>query len=958
MGDNEKHTEAAIRGKRLADMGDSEIPDIVAVANQDECAVLQKELQQRGFRVVRPEVGEPPERALIREEIGGPPGRVIVVTTDLHPTQERGEWGASEPTARFSKADSQLSGQFIKGGWLPPIMPPKDTEVAGCVTSDGVSLRTLVQWAGSTDMDPFVHQEEVHVKCVTTFTNHCRQSQGNSWGYRTPIVHAALAGLDVTDAGFDEAAARALMGLETYMSVKRGDIPPGSRLAIGAMMKRRYNPMAVLLRAALMWYGLLSEHGSEMKTSRWYLTGVHNMPAKLDSVETLNGMCNEVTNAVVDIVYVRVQAAAEVFMLDVLSALISDEYPFRHRLGAAALWPAMNNPRVAYNAPYQFGRMGSHICAAHVWETMQRYCSIWDCHDLWAIALNTVQSFGMRRIDAGWLAGSHRLYSYWPTSDLQACLLGPFISGITPEGMKTVPFPPPDIRHFQYGAAVKGIMLSAAYMQVMQEMHEAHPVALATGTGIPHRLNKYLTAEGALTLAKERVGPLLKQAGWDFMDDGLASIGLGVTRDVLKAVLDVNKVPWWINVIRHLTDAGKALVMDWLTPAVPTQVPDPGEWNLYTHIGSTTEGQVAAAVMWANATVRYRVEMPNGSIRVVQAPEFKWGSFPPRMTPKFVYGRCRGDAALRFNASGLKRLKLMRKLRKSEIEVFPLHSGDQWLITGAILEDVDPSGTVDDVTLMLQMQELRDMGLLTDDDIKGHDITFDKDKAKSVWIQENAERGAILSKLERLAQLGVLDRAEHDKFAAEYDIYSPDRTSVAGLLANRLGSALDITTKFANVERGKRLEAAQVSLSIMQDLAGITGSEKYKQNNHSEAVGRLVAAIQAFKKDDALTMEELGGVPDRLARYAGETKYITKVAIRKGLERGITASEALQRMMADIPVDAAGLVDDPTIPDQTPQDFGEGTSSQGLAQETSPSAGGADVIPESMPTLGFAPPPE
>jgi len=485
MSDKQTDISISIKGKKLDDMGDSEIPDIIIADDPDHSERLEEALKARGVRVARPDPGEPPERALIKEEIGGPPGRVVVITTEPRGQRGGGMWNAAEPTARFSNSDTQLSGEYVKGGWLPPLRAPKDSEVAGCVTGSGVVLHSMIQWAGTTDMDPFVHQEEVCVKSIPTFTNHCRFSQGSSWGFRTPIVHSALAGLDVTDAGFDEAAARALMALETYAAIRRGEITPGSRLAIGAMMKRRYNPMAVLLRAAIMWYGLLCEHGNDMRTSRWYLAGAHNMPAKLDAIETLNGMCAEEANAVVDVVYIRVQAAAEVYMLDVLSALISDEYPFRARLGVAALWPKLNNPRVAYNAPYQFGRMGNNICAAHVWETMQRYCTIWDCHDLWAVALNTVQSFGMRRADAGWLAGSHRLYSYWPTSDLQACVLGPFVSGITPEGMKTIPFPPPDIRHFQYGAAVKGIMLSAAYMQVLQGMHEAHPVALPLGLACP-----------------------------------------------------------------------------------------------------------------------------------------------------------------------------------------------------------------------------------------------------------------------------------------------------------------------------------------------------------------------------------------------------------------------------------------------------------------------------------------
>jgi len=923
----------------LKEMPDNDIEDVISNVDAENRPGVVAELESRGILAMSPNIGESATVALIRGELAHPDKRVVVITD----REEKEEEIGGQPNNRVPQYPSDDVSQ-INGGWLPPIGTPRDSEVAGAVNNQGAcELRTLVQWVGATDDDPFCHQVPVASTWVNTFTHHCAFPQGAGWGYRTPIVHAALAGLDTSNSGFDDAAMRALSALETFVNSRRGEFSPNARSMINAAIKRRYNPAALLLRGALLWYGLLSKKGSVFTKQPWMTTGSVTLPAQMDTADAINGLAVGLMKEAVDVVYTRLIGHEELYMLDVLLALCSDMYPLQNGPGVSKLWPKMVSPRVVYSGAGQIGRAGGQINAQEVWDTMQRYCNIWDCHDLFAICLNTVQSFALRPIDAGWLAGSHKVYSYWPNSDLFAGVIGPFVAGITPEGMKTVPFNQPAYEVFTYGAAVKGCMLTAAYMRVLQEMHEAHPVALATGTGVVQRLNSILHQQGAEKFCRDKVGEVLKEAGWNFVDDGIASIGLGQPRDMLKTLLDTSKVPWWINVVRHLSSSGLSMVKDWLVPAVPDKTPEPNEWCLFRHIGATTEGQVAGAIMWAGARLRYRVELPNMNIRVIKVDTNNWSRFPPRVSPNFTYGRCHGEAALCFDVEAVGKLKLMAKLRKSKVELLPIHATGQWYVMSGAGDTGGPSEA--DIAV-----ELRDAGLMDDDDF---DYKLRRPRQPGPVLGGAGGMKDVLSSVSKLTQWDIVRRDVLDRLRTYgYSDPVPDNDADHVISAFR---HINIQRAFGNVPIGSRLEAAQEMLKLLRSLAPY--ATRINQDNAREAVTRLIAAIQLFKKDPAVTIEEAGGAPDDLEALAKEP-YNQRLAVDRNLAAGVTIKEMLEQAVAkDKGVEEEDLVDDPELEQQTLENFGEGTSQAGLKEDQFHPAGGASVPSGAMETIGFAPPP-
>jgi len=924
----------------LRALADDAIEDIIFDVPPEDRVQVTAELQGRGINVVVPDGGESPTVALARGEAALPNQRSVVVTARPEPAMTETQPTRCVPVYQTDDVEQ------ITGGWLPPISPPKENELAGAVAPDGsCSLRTLVQWLGSTDDDPFCHQETVSSKWVNTFTNHVLAPQGAGWGYRTPIVHSALAGLDTNNSGFDDAAMRALSALESFTNARRGELLPNTRMMITTAVRRRYNPSALLLRAALLWYGLARNGATVFEKQRWVTSGSVTLPAQVDTPDSLNMVATALTREATDVLYTRLLDHHEFFMLDVLLALSSEVFPLQDAPGVAKLWPQMVNPRVTYSGLAQIGRTGAQISAQDVWNTMTRYCNIWDCHDLFAIAMNTVQCFALRPITSGWLAGSHKVHSYWPRSDLFVGVIGPFVAGITPEGMKTSPFAQPTFEAFSYGAAVKGCMLSAAYMSALQEMHEAHPIALAMGTGVVQRVNKLLHAQGAATFCKTEVAGFLKAAGWDFVDDGVASIGLGLPRDMLRSLLDTTRVPWWINVVRHLSSTGLQRIKDWLVPATPDKTPEPNEWCLFKHIGAVTEGQVAGALMWARAQLRYRVEMPNLNIRVVPVPLGDWSHFPPRVTPNFKYGRCTGEAALSFSVDAVKKLKLMTKLSRSKVELLPIHSTDQWYVTAETSRAGGPSDM--DVAL-----ELRDAGL-----IEGEE--FDYMLTPPAGPSPPTAQG--LSGLQDVLQ--AAGRLHSHGFLSDLNM-ARLRTYTPGSQFRRHGDADAIISSmrgirvyhdFRRIPIDKRLEVAQDALVLARNLAPYTSHMQH--DGAREAIHVLIGAIQLFKEDPSITLAEAGRSPDELRAISSDPYYATD-GLERGMEAGLSIGQTLAAAVERVEGIARGAaVDDPERQTEGVQDFGRGTSAAASTVGPSNIVRSAGVPSSTSGPIGFGPPP-
>jgi len=836
---------------------------------------------------------------------------------------------------------------------LPPINPPSVGDIQGYVSGNSVTLKNLIQWENKRGEAVFCHQEVIESKWTPNYRVEVQSLRGRDWDLRTPIMHSALAGLDATDAGFDEAYIRALNALSTLTSARRGEISPTGRNFIMRACRRQYAPGALLLRAAILWALLGLEGNGQERMHSWIITGDVQTTTRVDDTEILNGVLVETSREGTDVIYTRLHSADEAFMIDVMTALASSQPPTSRagEFGISYLWPKMNRPRVIFNASTAVGRPGGRISQASVWYAMERYCTIWDCHDLWQYCINTVQTMLLRPVDAGVLAGTKVIRLYWPESDLRAGAIGPFMAGISPEGMRTEPIPEPGWSAFLYGSAVKGGIFTASLYEVLRDQHDSHPAALAMGVASGAVMNKLLYAHGNYALMTGMVKERMKTAGWDFMSPGLDCIGIGSSKKLLRTVLNNAAVPWWTTLARHVPLEKQQATEQWLSPAIVTGRPKVNEWYLYRHLGATTERHVAAALCWLKARVRYRIETRDGNLRMMDVQPLKPDRFPPVLNPSYKNGGLAADAVIMLDIDAYSRIPLVEELARADVHVIPVLMDNTWV----------PENTRDDGLLegpgLTRAPPPENPELYEDLDefeMLLQDPTFDRQVGEGDPEEEKRDPAREEDRLrDRLAEvvgkysipMGGIARAEVRRIAPSQ--LTSDSGPIRSLPAAIAGIADDAVGWLQKVPPNERINAVRGILEICSLASPYTLATSEKKAMFSGR-DKLIGLLRVLHQDTAMSIDELGGAPDKaIAKVAAED---FSVNLSRGIPLRDYLKDAVERSLAKAPGEAP---DEPARDAETVEDFGRGTLHQGSVQGPSRTARAADVPPVLSGTLGF-----
>jgi len=411
-----------------------------------------------------------------------------------------------------------------------------------------------------------------------------------NWDKRTPVLHSAVAALDVTDAGYDEAFVRALGNIDTLLGGTRMDVTPAMRQTAVRMSKATFNPARVLTRAASLWCAL-KIHG--LNTTEY--ASVDNLsnarkPERINNFSQYSNMCVEVDMGGLDILYLQLFSAGESSMLRVAQALTSETFPIRalSQLGIARLWPSVGRIRSLYSGIGELDASTLSITAEQVWMTVHRFCQLHDCHDVWLEVLKGMQYFLARPSTAGMVAGSSAVSLALPLSNLGIGIIGPLLAGLTVEGMKTDPVEEPSFVDYAYGAVQKTVFCMAAYCDRIQAIHGTHPVAVGTGRSrwaILSGLTHPVAARGHWLNVVRKTAT---EYGWDCVGNFIAGVCMLQTRPTLRTVLSYHRVPHWLQVIPHLSPKGLEELSAYLAPAKASMLPEAKVRYRYDVVGAVT----------------------------------------------------------------------------------------------------------------------------------------------------------------------------------------------------------------------------------------------------------------------------------------------------------------------------------------------------------------------------------
>lgn len=568
---------------------------------------------------------------------------------------------------------ADLSGAYALqkglGGCEAPI-----TRNTGGISSrvgvNGVDLRNNVVWRSTKEQyDGFIHEAPIGEKTYFRYPLTVRFKECGTWDVRTPVLHAALAGLDTTSAGFDDAYLRALSSLDIILRGRREETGVWTRSIVSKYVKKKFNPFRVLVRGAALWAGLAIEELKDPQPRAWASVGKRAVPMAIHSGENYGSFCRDQAADACDILFVKCEDACELYMVDVMHALCSDVFPINTSCGIRALWPNLNKPRVAYIATEKLKEIGSNITSVDVYDTMTRFCDIHDCHDLWADALEYVQSFVARPEKTGVLGGVVGIIAGLPTSNMLIGAIGPLLSGVTAEGMKTKAIPLPDTKEYLYHGAVRSVFMSASYFEALRKVADAHPVRMADGNTTVNHFRMLTTPHFGHSFIKKHVVPIAEDAGWQCFNEPLQWITPCITRRNFTQLLDHERVPWWTNVICHMEKSQK-FIGEWLTPACLNEMPAPYQWYTLRSLGIVTHAQIAAALRWCNAKVRYMVLRANGTVDRMHVAQAERSRFMPVVSSRLQLGKGFAISSVQFDETIFYKHELIRKLGKCEVMTY------------------------------------------------------------------------------------------------------------------------------------------------------------------------------------------------------------------------------------------------------------------------------------------------
>nr|QDH86838.1 MAG: hypothetical protein H1Rhizo26FD511_000002 [Totiviridae sp.] len=561
-----------------------------------------------------------------------------------------------------------------------------------------------------------------------------------------------------------------------------------------------------------------------------------------------------------------------------------------------------------------------NLTAPDVYDTMIRYCDLHDCHDLWLQALQLVQAFTSRPRQAGVIAGGLAIGIGMPASDLRVGAIGPMLAGVTAEGMKTEAMMAPDIREFLYGGAVRGTFFTASYFEGLKALGDNHPVKLAVGQATHRHFRALSQPLYARQFIEKEVAPRAAAAGWDCVNEAMKWAVPLINRHNVSTVLNAERVPWWTTVMPHLPSCGGPFLKDWLLPAGLAEQPDSGRWYACRMLGITTEGQVAAALRWAGANLRYVVWHNDGTMRRHQIARARPNRFLPRVQPIVILGNDVAQASVQFTGNVTKTYELLRQL-----------------------------------------------GRCTPELVFTHATAWEHPADHFHFSQPGAELPSA-PRLTRLTSSGANNAESHDR--PHSDLPPPDPARIADLeasvnmLRDVVGTAplapdLAQDTTIVDIGWQTRMSDLVRSLSRVRATDVMQGHEPDVQLRRVRAYCHLLTRTIDLTSHWVVVRTDSEMLMERRAEAIGLARLLEQRQQRADIEAGPdhedTLRDALNRTAPGSPEEVTLAPDDPTAPVQNPEDFGEATSAQGSGSQ---SAAANDVAQPSqtLVSLGFVPP--
>lgn len=830
-------------------------------------------------------------------------------------------------------AFSERPAQSHSGNLQVPINMPSGQLLEQAVRPGRVELRSRVVWYGRGD-DPFYHEERFtdgHLArhdCTLTIVG------GRMYGSRHPILHPAVAAVDMATGGIDDAFLRAMQNIETLVgSAYRTEASITMRVVAMQYSQLAYNPVRVLVRAAALLANMYSGHvGEDMVDYR--PVDVAAGPTQLQGMNVFSGFMEQQYGTFRDVLYIACEHISEMYMVDVMHALCSREFPMPRYASACSLWPALNNPVVAYSGGAGIRIPPFKMSVNTLLATMHRFCSIFDCHDLWGQALGLVQSVMFRVPGTGMLGALSHCVLELPTSDMRVGAIGPLLAGLSAEGRSTTPVRVPLREEFLYSAAVRGVYLTAAYYEVAQRSCDAHPVAVAMKAGDSAVYNGLVDAEASRQLMENSVKVRAAEMGWDCVEPLMYGLRIPRGKNWQRAMFRPHMVPWWTTVCNHLNVKASAELADWLRPSVPTTRPMPNAWQPFHAIGKVTGFQIAAAIRWMGAEVAYsRVSLPyHISYHKLVTGDHK--RFLPAVEPSFrLSGHATVVGSVKFPAWGYEGVRLVEQLAKAdccmygelpEEATYDYGIADASTFTGMPEAPLSPPlpATAEDGLEPSNADVLRSI----DERDLGTDRTGTGMAEDGVPTEE--EDAEIVA---RMNSIGM-----YIKPGSYRASFSPVNGEGAALAR---GGALDLAGQ--NIER-LGAKGASPEQQLAQARAFVRFGRRMQM--HAESAGMSPAVI-ANKVN--LALDKIVVLKQRLAPTS---EMPSPAAVEEAaLREGVLSADA------DDPDIVLPAVDDPSGPDLSVQDFGSGTSAlaSGMGGR---SATDVPAHTQALPSIGFQAP--
>jgi len=573
-----------------------------------------------------------------------------------------------------------LAPRMANDGFMPKRSSIEQLEVGDAVQQDYVDLRHTLVWHGKSDQSGFCHQEEVGEKWLYKYNLNISFPMAGDWDVRHPVAHAVYGGMDTTSAGFDDAYMRALQALNVMMARERERIGETTRRVITQYVRSSYQPYRFLVRAAVLWTLLARREIIEPVATEWVAKGRRQPPTHMHGLAALEKVTVSQTYGPHDVLFVRLDHPDEFYMVDVMTAISSAEYPVPDEDATLkAIWPSLNMPEVVYTSDLKQSDLGLPITSDDVWGTIMRFCETFDCYDLWKDALQSIQALAARPEGAAVLAGVNNVTWSLPASDLRIGAIGPILAGVSVEAMKSEPFLQPDIKMFLYGAAIRSCYITAGYYEALCATTTAHPVAAAIGLLKPAHVRALSTYRYGSAFWRDRVTKTTETAGWQCVTNAIRGLCPAMSNTMHLHIMTAGRVPWWVNVLPFMPEGGGEFLNHWLRPARMLSMPDTGIWTPFYTVAGTSHQHLAAAVRWTGAQLRYIVLGPTGESIKVAIGEGNPNRFMPPIAPKIKFGSYSAIAFLRFTRDIFKRYKLIHQLGPASMEVLHDFGGEVYL---------------------------------------------------------------------------------------------------------------------------------------------------------------------------------------------------------------------------------------------------------------------------------------